>query len=53
MDRFPDAKGNTEAATSTRDLQVTEDRFTKGWAKSAAAAHHLVLQEVASRFARA
>ena len=52
MDRFSDANGNTELVTSTRYLQVTEDRCTKG-EKSGAAAHRLPLQEVASRFARA
>jgi hypothetical protein len=30
MDHFPDANGNTEVVTSTRDLQVTEDRCTTG-----------------------
>ena len=30
MDRFSDANGNTELVTSTRYLQVTEDRCTKG-----------------------
>jgi hypothetical protein len=30
MDRFSDANGNTELVTSTRYLQVTEDRYTKG-----------------------
>ncbi len=53
MGRFPDANGNTEEATSTRDSQVTEGRCAKEWGKSGAAAHHLALQEVTSPFARA